>query len=146
MIQLQYLHTDTKQELGYQSYLIVQQAHNNKPFMVLQDDELLGELEFKNGLWTGHVELPLTHLFIQDAGKFISQQAFFRIPPQILTKANTYVREVVVASENEIIVICRPGIDFKAFQGLFEIFTRGLMEQNDFLNYRVFDAEFDKGF
>ncbi|MDN3588797.1 hypothetical protein QWY86_19100 [Pedobacter aquatilis] len=145
MIQLMYLHADANEELGYQSYLIVQQE-NNKPYMILKDDEIIGELEFVKDTWTGSVLSPLKQSYIQDIGKFISQQAFYRLPSQILARGSEYVKDIVVVSEAEIMVICLPDVDFNAFRRLFNIFVKNIMQQNDIMNFKVFDSNFEHDF
>ncbi|WP_316757628.1 hypothetical protein [Pedobacter aquatilis] len=145
MIRLNYIHEDPASALGFSAYLLLQEKSGD-PFMILREDEILGELAWQDGRWLSVGEVCMDKEFLQAVGRFIDAQAFSTLPPVVLSRWPDDLAEVVVQSESDYLLICKLGRDFASFERIFRAFISGLIRAEGLFSFKVFDAGFDRDF
>ncbi|WP_025144287.1 hypothetical protein [Pedobacter jeongneungensis] len=145
MIKLHYIHEDPTSALGFFAYLLLQEKSGD-PFMILREDEILGELAWQNGRWLNVGEICVEKEFLQAVGRFIDAQAFSTLPAVLLTRWPDDLAEVVVQSESDYLLVCKLGRDFVVFERIFREFISGLIRGEGLFSFKVFDAGFDMDF
>ncbi|WP_316801513.1 hypothetical protein [Pedobacter frigidisoli] len=145
MIKLHYIHEDGASALGFSAYLLLQE-NNGEPFMILRDDEILGELDMQGGCWKASGTSVLNRDFLHAVEQFIDAQAFSTLPAMLLSRWADDLEEVVVQSESDYLLVCKPARDFAIFERIFREFITGIIRGEGLFNFKVFDAGFERDF
>lgn len=145
MIRLHYIHEDPASALGFFAYLLMQEKCGDS-FMILREDEILRELAWQNGRWLNVGEICMDQEFLQAVGRFIDVQVFSALPAVLLSRWPDDLAEVVVQSESDYLLVCKPGRDFVVFERIFREFISSLIGGEGLFSFKVFDAGFDRDF
>lgn len=145
MINLHYVHEDGSQVPGFSVYLLLQEKSGN-PFLILRDDEILGELDYRDGCWKLLGDCDLDKDFVLAVGRFIDAQAFSTLPAALRSRWPDDLAEVVVQSESNYLLVCKPERDFFIFERIFREFISGLLKAEGLFCFKVFDAGFERDF
>ncbi|UKT62295.1 hypothetical protein [Pedobacter mucosus] len=127
MIKLHYIHEDPTQALGFSAYLLLKDKHKHS-FLILSDDEILGEIDLINGEWQNLADRKLDEQFVKSIGTFISAQQFLNLPNLIKSRWAAFVAEVVVQSESDYLIVTKPNIEFRSFERIFKEFIPQLIK------------------
>jgi hypothetical protein len=143
MIELDYFfETPAGETLTYQ--LI--QFSMNGPWSVLEGDEFLGSIEKRNGKWMAVLGEYLPCEMIQGAGSLIDQQYYQTLPSEVCTRWPKLIAEVITKSDHEYMVICKPLINFEAFERIFTKFVPGLLKDEWSVDFQVYNHDFSEDF
>ncbi|MDQ1142471.1 MAG: hypothetical protein ABWZ79_06430 [Pedobacter agri] len=145
MIKLHYLHEDPTQELGFSAYLLLQEE-NHHSFLILNDDEILGQIDLSNGHWRNLADQKLDEEFVKSISKFIMAQQFLHLPKLIKNRWKDFVAEVVVQSESNYLIVTKADIDFETFERIFSDFVPQLIKEEWPITFKVYDAGFNQEF
>lgn len=143
MIELEYFLSEANDEvLVYQ----VIQFSPEDPWRVVLNGELLGSLDKFEGQWRQLSGEDFANQFFIDIVKFIDKQHFNDLPSALMSRWNKQIHEVVPRSDQEYLVVCKAGIGFKSFEGIFSRFVSGLLKDEWPINFRVFSHDFSEDF
>lgn len=145
MIKLHYIHEDPTESLGFCAYLLLQEE-NQQSFLILNDDEILGQIEMINGDWRNLSDQKLDEQFVQSIGKFLIGQQFLKLPKLIKDRWPMWVEEVIVQSESIYLIVAKPNIEFHSFEKIFRDFIPQLIKDEWLICFKVYDAKFEAGF
>ncbi|MCX2474911.1 hypothetical protein OQZ33_11265 [Pedobacter sp. MC2016-05] len=145
MIKLHYIHEDPTESLGFCAYLLLQEE-NQQSFIILNDDEILGQIELINGYWRNLSDQKLDEQFVQSIGKFLKGQQFLKLPKLIKDRWPMWVEEVIVQSESMYLIVAKPNIEFHSFEKIFRDFIPQLVKDEWLICFKVYDAKFEAGF
>ncbi|MFD2287402.1 hypothetical protein GJU39_07525 [Pedobacter petrophilus] len=143
MIELEYFLSHAEDEvLMYQ----VIQFSPDDPWRVVLDGELLGSLDKVEGQWMQISGKDFSSKFFKDIVGFIDKQYFNDLPAALMSRWNKQIHEVLPRSDQEYLVVCKDGIGFKSFEGIFSRFVSGLLKDEWPINFRVFSHDFSEDF
>lgn len=113
---------------------------------ILSDGFLLGSLNKIDNFWIADNAVGLDGERICSIGKFIDSQHFNRLPGKIIEHWAEFVDRVIMQTDSEYLIVTLPEIDFESFQRLFTSFATELVEDPWPIEFKVYNAEFDKDF
>lgn len=116
------------------------------PWRLLLDGELLGSMEKSEGTWRQVSGANFPPSFFKELVAFIDQQNFNHLPLALTSRWSNLIQEVVVRSDREYLVVCKAGISFKSFEGIFSKFVSGLLKDEWPVQFNVFNHDFSDDF
>lgn len=142
MIELIYF---SKAETGEQAYQVVQ-AKPGECWEILKEDEIIGVMNHEQGIWNlqGVGEIPKG--MASGIAKLIETQHFNTLPSDIKMHWSGDVHEVVMRSDSDYLVICKPEIDFERFEKLFKECISGLVKDPWEVQFNVYNASMSADF
>ncbi len=126
-------------ELG-SAYLLLQ-SRRGEPWQIVLGDELIGMLDKIEGSWQLESWADVPEGLCDGLSGLIESQHFNRLPETIISHWPAMVGEVVVSSDSEYLVICRPGTDFVRFVRLFTAYVPHLLKDEWPIVFRVYDSQ-----
>jgi len=144
MIKFQYIYEDSGTDLGLSACILIQE-NSESPFLILDDDEILGQLDIETGCWHSD-NVRLEQEFIKSVSRFIKAQQFLKLPKKIRDRWPDEVQEVIVKSESAYLVVTKPGINFISFEKIFRNFIEELVKDEWEVVFEVFSTNFDDDF
>ena len=144
MIELEYFLPQAEEDevLMYQ----VIQFSPDDPWRVVFNGELIGSLDKIEGKWIQVSGKDFSNQSFEDISNFIDKQNFNDLPAALMSRWNKQIHEVVPRSDQEYLVVCKDGIGFKSFEGIFSRFVSGLLKDEWPVNFRVFSHDFSEDF
>ncbi|NRF37493.1 hypothetical protein [Pedobacter foliorum] len=136
MIELTYF-LEEKQEKGL--YQVIQ-SKPGEPWQIVLGNELIGKVEKKQGMWNLRAETEVPAGLLKGIVKLIEQQHFHHLPSDIKMHWEAYLQEVIMLSDLEYMVICKPGICFESFEKLFRTSIGLLIKDEWQILFRVYNA------
>lgn len=117
------------------------QSKRGEPWQVVLGDELIGLLDRSGGSWQLDSWVEVSEGLCEGLGGLVDSQHFNRLPEAISLHWPAIVREVVVVSDSEYLVICRPGIDFGRFVRLFTAYVPHLLKDEWQIVFKIYDSD-----
>ncbi|MFC3560287.1 hypothetical protein [Pedobacter jamesrossensis] len=143
MIELDYfLKVDEYSTLVYQ----VIQFSAGEPWRVVADGILLGSLEKLDGKWRQLSGDDFSLELFSGVSALIDEQHFNDLPLQISSRWPNLISEVLCRSDQEYLVVCKAGINFRSFEGIFSRFVSGLLKDEWPVSFKVFNHDFSQDF
>jgi len=145
MIKFHYVYEDASQALGLSACILLQEQPEG-PFLILDGDEILGQLDFINGCWCNSSNPQTDDEFMNAVRTFINAQQFLKLPVQIKKRWPMMVEEVIVKSESSYLLVTKPGVNFSSFERIFKDYISELVKDEWALCFEVFSADFNDDF
>ncbi|RYD79407.1 MAG: hypothetical protein EOP55_04830 [Sphingobacteriales bacterium] len=145
MIKFHYVYEDTSQQLGLGVCVLLQQEPEG-PFLILDGDEILGQLDFVNGCWCNSSNKENDDDFMKSVSRFINEQQFLKLPLHIKKRWPFMIEEVIVKSESSYLIVTKAGVNFSSFERIFKGFISEIVKDEWAVVFKVFNAEFDDEF
>jgi hypothetical protein len=117
-----------------------------EPWRIVLDGELLGSLEKIQGIWRQLSGDELKVELFNSLTRHIDDQYFNRLPEELCLRWPSQIEKVVVSSDTGYLVICKAGISFKSFEGIFSRFVPGLLKDEWSVKFQVFNHDFSDDF
>ncbi len=143
MIELEYFLSDVDATVSV--YQVIQFSPDD-PWRVVLDGELLGSIDKIEGSWRQLSGEDFSVQFFNEIVAFIEKQNFNNLPAALISRWNNQIQEVVTRSDQEYLVICKAGISFSSFEGIFSRFVICLLKDEWPVNFRVFSHDFSQDF
>ncbi len=122
------------------------QLSRAEPWTVLDHDQLLGRMTKESGEWKPLSGSSLSAALIQNIGLFIDQQEYQKLPNEIKLRWPKLVEEIIVKSDSEYMVICKPFVNFRSFEKLFEKFVPPMIKDEWEISFKVYNHDFGEDF
>ncbi|RYG11267.1 MAG: hypothetical protein EOO07_20865 [Chitinophagaceae bacterium] len=145
MIKFHYVYEDASQELGLSACVLLQEEPEG-PFMILDGDEILGQLDFINGCWCNSSNKQKYNDFMKSVSRFINEQQFLKLPVHIKNRWPMLIEEVMVKSESSYLIVTKPDVNFSSFERIFKDYIPELVKDEWELSFQVFSADFNDDF
>lgn len=142
MIELTYFLEARKDKAVYQ----VIQFNPGEPWQIVAGDELIGKMEKQYGLWNLRSEMEVPEGLLKGIAKLIEEQHFNYLPSDIKMHWEAYVQEVVVQSDVEYLVVCKPDVSFERFEKIFRASISLLVKDEWQIRFRVYNADMSDDF
>jgi hypothetical protein len=126
-------------------YRLIQFSMNG-PWSILEEDEFLGSIEKRGGKWMAVLGEYLSSAMVEGAGKLIDQQYYHTLPAEISARWPKLISEVIVKSDREYMVICKPLINFQTFERIFTKFAPSLIKDEWSVDFQVYNHDFSEDF
>lgn len=136
MIELIYF---SRTETRKKTYHLIQ-PRRGEPWQIVEGDELVGSMEKIQGLWKLHSQIEIPEGMCRELAKLIESQHFNQLPLDIKTHWPAKVLEVVVKSDSEYLVICRPETDMESFVKIFSSYAPYLLKDEWPILFKIYDA------
>nr|WP_068890359.1 hypothetical protein [Pedobacter panaciterrae] len=142
MIELTYFLEVKEEKAVYQ----VIQFNPGEPWQVVVGDELIGRMEKQYGLWNLRAETEVPEGLLRGLAKLIEEQHFHHLPSDLKMHWETYVQEVIVQSDTQYLLVCKPEICFERFEKLFKGSIALLVKDEWQILFRVYNAGMSEDF
>jgi len=116
------------------------------PWCVLSSGYLLGNLSKHNGIWIAKDAGHLDGERVLSIGRFIDSQHFNFLPDKIKLHWEQSVEEVIMHNDSSYMVICKEGIKFEHFKGMFCAYIPELVREEWTVIFNVYNAGFSEDF
>ncbi|NTE01317.1 hypothetical protein G6M26_01820 [Agrobacterium tumefaciens] len=113
---------------------------------VVLDGELMGSIDKLDGNWKQLSGEDFPEELLGSIIKLIAQQHFNQLPSALMSRWNNMIHEVILKSDQEYLVVCKPAISFKSFEGIFSKFVPGLLKDEWPVSFQVFNHDFSDDF
>lgn len=117
-----------------------------EPWKIVLDGELIGSMQKWQGTWKLQNCDELSKDLLIGLTGHIDAQYFNYLPHEICSRWPNLVEKVVLRSDAAYMIICKEGINFKSFQGIFSKFVPGLLKDEWSVNFQVFNHDFSDDF
>lgn len=142
MIELPYFLETYQDSKVYQ----VIQFNPGETWQIVAGDELIGRLEKLYGLWNLSAEMEVPAGLLKGVAQLIDEQHFHQLPFDIKMHWAADVQEVLVQSDAEYLVVCKPGICFERFEKLFRGSINLLLKDEWEIRFRVYNSNMSDDF
>ncbi|GGE48840.1 hypothetical protein EV200_10439 [Pedobacter psychrotolerans] len=143
MIELECFFTQADTEILV--YQVIQFSPEDS-WRVVLDGELMGSLDKFDGNWKQLSGEDFSEELLNSLIKLIEKQHFNQLPLALTSRWNNMIHEVVAKSDQEYLVVCKSGISFKSFEGIFSKFVPGLLKDEWPISFQVFNHDFSDDF
>ena len=127
-------------------HLQLKQFKVTEPWTVLLHDQELGKIIKEREGWKQLSGNVLPEKLIHGMGVFIDEQQHQYLPDEIKLRWPALIEEIIVNSDAEYMVICKPFVDFRSFEKMFEEFVPGMIKEEWVINFKVYSHNFDDDF
>ena len=127
------------------SYQLIQFSVS-EPWRIVLDGECLGSIEKMGKDWRQLTGNDLDATFLTGITTFIESQHFNSLPDEILSRWPKLIKEVVMKSDEEYLIICKAGIHFASFERIFTRFIPGLLKDEWPVSFQVYNHDFSADF
>ena len=143
MIELNYFSETPNGEMH--AYQLIQFAKDGH-WSILDGDEFLGSIKRREKKWVAVSGEYLSSAMIEGAGNLIDQQFYHTLPTDICARWPKLVAEVIAKTDGEYMVVCKPLINFEAFERIFTKFVPGLIKDEWPVDFQVYNHDFSEDF
>lgn len=143
MIELAYFLPDENDKVVV--YQVIQFSPDDQ-WRVVLDGELLGSFDKFEGQWRQLSGEDFSNQFFSGIVNFVDMQNFNDLPAALMQRWNKQILEVVSRSDQEYLIVCKAGIGFNSFEGIFSRFVSGLLKDEWPVSFRVFNHDFSQDF
>ncbi|WP_146202939.1 hypothetical protein [Pedobacter paludis] len=115
---------------------------NTGPWQVLPEGEIIGILQKEQGQWT-QVYLPeIEETLFREITLAIDRAGFNFLPKELLGRWPKQLREVIMQSDHEYLVVCKAEINFAAFSRIFSTYISGMLQDEWEICLKLFSHGF----
>lgn len=124
----------------------LKQTKGTEPWTVFLHDQELGRMIKEREGWKQLSGDVLPEELMHSMGVFIDEQQHQCLPDEIKLRWPGIIEEIIVNSDVEYIVICKPFVNFRSFEKMFEEFVPGMIKEEWAINFKVYSHNFDEDF
>lgn len=135
----------TKADAEILVYQVIQFSPEDS-WRVVLDGELMGSIDKFNGTWKQLSGDDFPGELFDEIVTLIEKQYFNQLPSALMSRWNNIIHEVVARSDHEYLVVCRSGVSFESFKGIFSKFVPGLLKDEWPISFQVFNHDFSDDF
>ena len=118
----------------------VLQFRIGESWRVVCEGELICCMEKLDAQWYVKGKTMLSQELIEGIGRFIDAQYFNRLPAALKEYWEVYVKEVIAQGEDQYLIVCKEGIDFKRFEKIFRACILNLLRDPWEIRFMVYNA------
>lgn len=122
------------------------QLSRGELWTVLDHEQVLGRIVKEDGKWKTLLGSSLSEEFIQNIGLFIDRQEYQTLPIEIKLRWPKLIEEIIVNSDSEYMVVCKPFVNFRSFEKMFEKFIPAMIKDEWAINFKVYSHDFGEDF
>ncbi|MDQ0639897.1 hypothetical protein QF042_003462 [Pedobacter sp. W3I1] len=122
------------------------QLSRDEPWTVLDQNQVLARIAKEEEGWKQLSGKALSEEILQNIGLFIDRQQYQKLPNEIKLRWPKLVEEIIVKSDSEYMVICKPFVNFRSFEKMFEKFVPAMIKDEWVINFKVYSHDFDEDF
>jgi len=113
---------------------------------VFDDEQVLLRMVKEDGGWKTLLSSSLSEELIQNIGLFIDRQQYQTLPIEIKLRWPKLIEEIIVNSDAEYMVVCKPFVNFRSFEKMFEKFVPAMIKDEWAINFKVYSHDFGEDF
>ena len=136
MIELVYF---SKHQRPRKAYHVIQEKPG-EPWQIVDGDELIGRMEKMQGLWNLRCWGEIPEGMCMELANLIESQHFNYLPAEIKSHWQAQVHEIIPQSDDEYLLVCKPGIDFERFVKVFSAYVPCLLKDEWPITFNLYDA------
>ncbi|KQM76908.1 hypothetical protein ASE74_16670 [Pedobacter sp. Leaf216] len=122
------------------------QFTNGGSWSTLDGDEFLGSIEKRAGKWEAVLGECLPPEMIKGAGKLIDRQNYHILSAEICNRWPKLIAEVIAKSDCEFMLICKPAVNFEAFERIFSKYVSGMIKDEWPIDFHIYNHDFSEDF
>jgi len=122
------------------------QLSRDELWTVLDHEQVLERIVKEDGKWKRLLGGSLSEALIQNIGLFIDRQQYQTLPIEIKLRWPKLIEEIIVNSDAEYIVVCKPFVNFRSFEKMFEKFVPAMIKDEWAINFKVYNHDFGEDF
>ncbi|TCD18986.1 hypothetical protein EZ456_21085 [Pedobacter psychrodurus] len=122
------------------------QLSRGEPWTVLDHDQVLARIAKEDGEWKSSLGKSLSEALIQNIGLFIDRQQYEHLPNEIKLRWPKLIEDIIVNSDTEYMVICKPFVNFRSFEKMFEKFVPAMIKDEWTILFKVYNHDFSEDF
>ncbi|MDQ0966619.1 hypothetical protein QFZ20_002022 [Flavobacterium sp. W4I14] len=113
---------------------------------VYDHGQVLERMVKEDGEWKILLSSSLSEELIQNIGLFIDGQQHQTLPIEIKLRWPKLIEEIIVNSDAEYMVVCKPFVNFRSFEKMFEKFVPAMIKEEWTINFKVYSHDFGEDF
>lgn len=122
------------------------QLSRGESWTVLDHDQVLARVVKEGEEWKQLSGKTLSEELLQNMGLFIDQQQHQNLPNEIKLRWPKLIEEIIVNSDSEYLVICKPFVNFRSFEKMFEKFVPTMIKDEWTITFKVYSHDFEEDF
>ena len=113
---------------------------------VYDHEQVLERIVKEDGEWKKLLSSSLSEELIQNIELFIDGQQYQTLPIEIKLRWPKIIEEIIVNSDAEYMVVCKPFVNFRSFEKMFEKFVPAMIKEEWTINFKVYSHDFGEDF
>jgi hypothetical protein len=122
------------------------QLSRGELWTILDYEQVLERIVKEDGKWKTLLGSSLSEELIQNIGLFIDRQQYQNLPIEIKLRWPKLIEEIIVNSDSEYMVVCKPFVNFRSFEKMFEKFVPAMIKDEWAINFKVYRHDFGEDF
>ena len=122
------------------------QLSRGELWTVLDHEQILEKMLKEDGKWKTLLSSSLSEELIQNIGLFIDRQQYQNLPIEIKLRWPKLIEEIIANSDSEYLVVCKPFVNFRSFEKMFEKFVPAMIKDEWAINFKVYSHDFSEDF
>ncbi|NII82185.1 hypothetical protein FHT21_001230 [Pedobacter sp. SG908] len=122
------------------------QLSREEPWTVFYCDHVLAGIIKEGKEWKQLSGEVLPEELLQNIGLFIDRQQYRKLPDELKWRWPKLIEEIIVNSDSEYMVICKPFVNFRSFEKMFEKFVPAMIKDEWAINFKVYSHDFEEDF